>query len=105
MDDYVCITVLSKPAESEFDFGARLSRLWTLMLSGHKADFERVYAETTRFEPHGDRLTRKYLAQASVVPLLEAKLAAAGIEHEPIDPDDRYTKYEASPPEWMQIEH
>ena len=105
MDDYVCITVLSKPDESELDFGARLSRLWTRMLRGHKADFERVYAETAKFEPHKDRLSRKYLAHAAVVPVLEAELAAAELEHEPNDLDDRYTKYEACPPDWMQIEH
>ena len=37
--------------------------------------------------------------------MLESELAAAGLDHEPIDRDDLYSKYEASPPEWMQIEH
>jgi hypothetical protein len=105
MDDYVCVTVLSRPGESAADFGARLSRLWTQMLRSRKADFERVYAETTQFETHGNRLMRKYLAEAIVIPILEAELSAVGIEHEPIDADDRYSKYEASPPDWMQIEH
>jgi hypothetical protein len=40
-----------------------------------------------------------------VAELLERELAAAGVEHAPIDRDDVYTKYEAVPPEWMQIEH
>jgi hypothetical protein len=32
-------------------------------------------------------------------------LAAAGIEYDPIDPDDLYSKYEATPPQWFQIPH
>jgi hypothetical protein len=28
-----------------------------------------------------------------------------GIDHEEVDLDDRWSKYEASPTEWWQIEH
>src|SRR5262249_56587762 len=103
--DYVCVTVRSQPGEAEAEFAARLSRFWTHMLRDRTADFERVYAETTRFEPAGDRLTRQYLAELGVADLLEGELAAAGLEHEPIDRDDLFSKYEAAPPDWMQIEH
>ena len=105
MDEYVCITVLSAPGESQPEFSARLSRFWTHMLRSFKADFEKVYAETCRFEPRGDTLSRKYLFEETVGEKLETELAAAGVDFEPIDTDDIYSKYEASPPEWMQIEH
>ena len=56
MDEYACITVQSKPGESQADFSARLSRFWTHMLRNRKGDFEKVYAETTKFIPHGARV-------------------------------------------------
>jgi hypothetical protein len=105
VDEFVCITVQSAPGESEAAFAARLSRFWTHMLRNYKSDFERVYAETTAFEECGGRLSRQYLAQDEVLDLLEKEMQAAGIGHEPIDRDNVYTKYEAVPPEWMQIEH
>ena len=40
-----------------------------------------------------------------VLPLLEREFARDGFEHEPVDRDDTYTKYETVAPEWMQIEH
>ena len=105
MDEYVCITVISKPGESTGEFAARLSQLWTHLLRTWKDDFEKVYAETTSFELKGDRHTRQYLAEADVISLLEAEMRAAGVDFEPIDCDDLYSKYEAAPPHWMQIEH
>ncbi len=105
MDEFLCLTVLSNPGESEAAFAARLSRFWAHMLRNYKSDFEKVYAETTAFEEDGGRLSRQYLAQDGVLDLLEKELQAAAIAHEPIDRDNVYTKYEAVPPEWMQIEH
>ena len=105
MDEYVCITLLSAPDESQTDFSARLSHFWTFMLRFHKADFEKVYAEKTAFEAKDNRWTRQYLALCEVVPLLEAQFKRASVDHEPIDLDNTYTKYEAVAPEWMQIEH
>jgi hypothetical protein len=105
LDEYLCLTVLSNPGESEADFSSRLSRFWTHMLRKYKPDFEKVYAETTEFEPSGDCLSRMYLFHEDVIARLEAELQAAGLSHEPIDRDEVYSKYEAVPPEWMQIEH
>jgi hypothetical protein len=105
VDEYVCITVLSKPGEPQSEFAARLSRFWTRMLRDRKADFEKVYAETTAFEETDDRLSRQYLAEMAVIGVLEAEMKSARLEHEPIDADEVYSKYEAVPPEWMQIEH
>ena len=105
MDEYLCLTLLSRPGESEADFKARLSAFWTRMLREKPAEFEKVYAETVAFERQTDRLSRKYLVEAGVIGVLGSELSAAGLDHAPIDPDDLYSKYEAAPPEWMQIEH
>jgi hypothetical protein len=105
MDDYLCLTILSRTGESETDFSGRLSRFWTHMLRDFKADFEKVYAETTQFETQGDCLSRMYLCREEVIDRIEAELKAAGLAYEPIDRDEVYSKYEAVPPEWMQIEH
>jgi hypothetical protein len=105
MDEYVCVTVLSRPSETEADFAARLSRFWTQLLRTRKNDFERVYAETTRFEDAGGRLARQYLMEVGVADLVEAEMKAAGLDHEPIDREELFSRYEAVPPEWMQIEH
>src|SRR5947209_7000487 len=105
MDEYLCITVVSHPGESQADFAARLSRFWTHMLRTHPAEFEKVYAETTAFEPRGDSMSRQYLVKEGVADVLEREFAAAGLGHDPLDRDDVYTKYEATPPDWMWIEH
>src|SRR5687768_14171006 len=95
VDEYVCVTVRSRPGESGDGFNKRLIAFWSGMLRARKADYERVYAETTRFAPDGDRLTRQYLVGAEVAGGLATELASAGIDHDPIDPDDLYSKYEA----------
>jgi hypothetical protein len=105
VDEYVCITVLSKPGEPRSEFAARLSRFWTGMLRDRVDEFEKVYAETTAFEETSGRLSRQYLAETAVLAALETTMKSAGIDHRPIDPDELYSKYEAVSPEWMQIEH
>jgi hypothetical protein len=105
LEEYVCVSVLSAAGESQPDFSARLSRFWTHMLRTHKDQFEKVYAEKSAFERKGDQLVRQYLVLDEVVPLLETEFVKSGVEHDPVDPDDTYTKYEAVAPEWMQIEH
>ncbi|MFO0807351.1 MAG: hypothetical protein U0746_01870 [Gemmataceae bacterium] len=99
------ITVRSQAGETESAFKARLSAFWTHMLRNFPDDFERVYAETTAFESDDECLTRQYLVEAEVGDRLEREFATAGISHDPIDRDDVYSKYEATPPEWMWIEH
>src|SRR3954447_26886173 len=105
MDEFVCLTVVSDPGEPQAEFAARLSRFWTHMLRTRKSDFEKVYAETTRFDRAGDRLTRQYLIETEVLPILEAEMRTAGVGHDPVDVEEPYSKYEAVPPDWMQIEH
>jgi hypothetical protein len=105
VDEFVCVTVRSTAGESEADFSARLSRFWTHMLRNHLADFEKVYAETTRFEQSAGCRSRRYAVESDVVDTLLGEFARAGLEHEPVDRDDVYSKYETVAPEWMQIEH
>src|SRR5207253_457118 len=84
-DDYLSLTVVSRPGEDDAAFKGRLSQFWTHMLRNYKSDFEKVYAETVKFGAAGDRVTRQYLIQAGVADLLEREMATAGVEHEPID--------------------
>ena len=50
-------------------------------------------------------MTRQYLVGVEVADVLATELIGAGIDHDPIDADDLYSKYEAAPPEWFQIPH
>lgn len=105
MDEYVCITLISKPGEATSEFSSRLSRFWTHLLRGRPEEFKKVYAETTSFEPKDDRHSRQYLIESDIIDMLESEMRAAQLDFEPIDPDEIYSKYEATPPHWMQIEH
>lgn len=105
MEEFVAVTVVSNPGESEQDFSARLSLMWTGMLREHKDEFEMVFAETTEFEEEKGCLTRTYLCEEPVLDLVESKFKGAGIDYQPIDRDDTYSQYEAVSPDWMQIEH
>jgi len=105
MDEFLCVTVVSNPGESRADFTARLSHFWTHMLRTRPDDFEKVYAEATQFESSGDAITRQYLVEPQVIPVLEQEMRAGRVTFEPIDADDSYSKYEATPADWMQIEH
>jgi hypothetical protein len=105
VDKYILLTVLGRQGEAEADFALRLSGFWTGVLRDRPDDFEKVYAESTRFEARGNRPARQYLAEAAVAATLEARLRDAGLDFEPIDRDDLYSKYEASGADWMQIEH
>jgi hypothetical protein len=105
MDEYNCVTVLSKAGESQSAFAARLSQLWTGLLRQRKDDFEKVYAETTEYEDVGGRWSRQYLVECSAVGVVEEALKTAGVDYEPVERDELFSKYEATPPEWMQIEH
>jgi len=105
VDEYRCITLLSRPGESAGEFTGRLSALWTHALRRHQADFEKVYAEMSIFENRGVRLSRQYLVEAEVAIRLGGLLRELEMDFEPIDEDEVYSKYEATPPEWFLIEH
>jgi hypothetical protein len=97
MDEYLLVTVKSYTAEGAEEFKKRLIVFWSHMIRDRPTEYQDVYAETTRFEPDGDRLTRKYLVAVAVADVLEAELGAANIDFDAIDPDDRYSKFESEP--------
>lgn len=99
------IVAVSRDGESRENFSARLSEFWTHMLREFKADFEKVYAETIEFEQVQERFQRDYLCQEDVVSLVVREMESARIDHQPVDFEDRWNKYEAIASEWMQIEH
>ena len=105
LDEFVCVTVRSRAGEAVDEFKARLIDFWTTMIRGRPVEYAQVYAETTQFVRAGDRLTRQYLTELPISELLAGELTAAGIDHEAIDKDDVYSKYEAASPEWFQIPH
>ena len=105
MDEYLILTVKSRAGEAADQFNVRLIAFWSHFLRTLPDEYERVYAETTRFEAAGDKVTRQYMVGADVADTVIGQLAAAGVEHDPIDPDDLYSKYEATPPQWFQIPH
>ena len=105
MTEYVCLTLVAEAGEAEAAFKSRLAAFWTHMLRNRPDDYERVYAEATRFAAADGRVTRQYMVEADAAGSVTAELAAGGIAFEPVDPDDTYSKYEAASPDWFQIEH
>ncbi len=105
MDEFACVTITGRPGESEAEFKARLVAFWSHYLRTRPDDYERVYAEASAFEADGGTVTRQYLVGVEAVPPLAAELAAQGVGCAPVDADDLYSKYEATSPDWFQIEH
>jgi len=105
VDEYVSLILLGKPGEGDAAFKGRLSDLWTHCLREHEMLFEQVYAEMSAFEKDGDRLTRRYLIEADAAAAIAPVLRSQGMEFEPIDVADVYSKFEATPPDWFWIEH
>ncbi len=105
MEEYCRLPVLSHPRESTGAFNKRLIEFWSFLLRTRPAEYARVCAEAAAVLPHGDRVGRDYLLERSAVEAVEAALTAAGLDFEPADRDDLFTKYEAAPPDWFQIEH
>ncbi len=105
MDEFVCVTLTSNPNESQADFKTRLYAFWTHMLRNKPDDYELVYAEATAFETVDDHVTRQYMVQTEGVAVLTAELHAHNIAFQPVDFDECYSKYEATSPDWFQLEH
>lgn len=105
MTDYLCLTLLAAPDESEAAFKARLSAFWTHLLRNKPDDYEKVYAEATRFGRTQGRVSRQYMVEVDAIDAVTGELTANGITFAPVDRDDTYSKYEATSPDWFQIEH
>jgi hypothetical protein len=105
LTEYVCLTLLANPGETEAAFKARLAVFWTHMIRNRKDDYERVYAEATRFGVTDGRVSRQYMVEVDAADVVTAELSANGVAFSPVDADDTYTKYEAASPDWFQIPH
>ena len=105
MDEYLCATVKGNPGEAEAAFKGRLTAFWTHMLRARPDDYEKVYAEATKFEADAGVVTRQYMVQTDGVAGLLAELTAAGLAYDPPEEDETYSKYEATSPDWFQLEH
>jgi hypothetical protein len=105
MAEYLCLTLLANAGESEAAFKSRLTAAWTQLLRADQDTYEAVFAEAKEFETHGGRASRAYMVEADSAGAVVAALKASGVESLPLDPDDAYSKYEASGSEWFQIPH
>jgi hypothetical protein len=105
LTEYVRLTLLGRTGESEPGFKARLTAFWTHMLRTRPTDYERVFAEATRFEHCNGRVARQYLVDVDAANTLTAELLTHDLDFDPIDRDDTYTKYEATSPDWFQLDH
>lgn len=103
--EYLCVTLLAAPDETEAAFKARLTAAWTQVLRSDKDTYDAVYSEAKAFELLGGRVSRAYMVTAEAADAVAAALTAAGVEVGEVDPDDVYSKYEASGSEWFQIAH
>lgn len=105
MTEYLCLTVVGQPGEEEAAFKARLTAFWSYLLRNRPVDYQRVYAEATRFTTSGGRVARQYMVEAEAIDAITAALAEHGLGYDPVDREDTYSKYEATSPDWYQIEH
>lgn len=105
MDEYLCMTLVGHPGESEAAFKARLTAFWTHLLRTRPTVYEQLYAEATAFDRTGASSAKRYMVAADAVAALLAELTAMGMEVLPVEEDEVYSKYEASGSEWFQIEH
>jgi antirestriction protein len=104
-DEYCCVTVKSHPTEGRESFNRRLIAFWSRMLREHKDTYVRVYAESSVLGSQGERVTRQYLVGRDVVATIERNMGEDGIEHDPIDANEVYSRFEATSPDWFQIPH
>lgn len=105
MDEYLCLTVLGRDGEDEPAFKARLTAFWTLLLRGQPDVYDGVYAEARAFGFERGRVARQYMVASGAAGAVAEALSAAGLDALPLDPDDVYTKYEASGSDWFQLAH
>jgi hypothetical protein len=106
MDEFACLTVCSDVGETESSFRSRLTAFWTHMVRNQPDLYEKVYSECTEFENDKDRITRRYMVQPDSLSELERQLQERNLDYLPVDPEDLYSRAEASSsPEWFQIDH
>ena len=105
MTEYVCLTLLADPGETEALFRSRLTELWSHMLKTAPVDYEKIYSEAVEFETLRDGPSRRYMIDPAVLPTLLPMLESRALFSLPVDADELYSKAEASSNEYFQIEH
>ena len=103
MTEYLCLTLVAHAGESEAAFKSRLTAFWTHLLRTQPDTYEAVFAEAKEFETSNGCVSRAYMVGADAAEVVASALAANGLATLPLDPDDTYSKYEASGSEWFQI--
>jgi hypothetical protein len=102
---YLCLTALADAGESEAAFKSRLTAFWSHLIRTQPDAYAAVFAEAKAFETAAGRASRQYMVGCEAAGAVVAALAAHAVAALPLDPDDTYTKYEASGSEWFQIAH
>ena len=105
MTEYLCLTLLAPTGETESAFKSRLTVFWSHLIRAQPDTYAAVYAEATHFGTTDGNVSRAYMVAADAAEAVVESLTANGIATSPLDPDDVYTKYEASSSEWFQIAH
>jgi hypothetical protein len=103
--EYLCLTLLAHAQEPEAVFKSRLTAFWSHLLRTQLETYKAVFAEAKHFDTAAGRVSRQYMVEADAADAVVAALVENGFEVVPVDPDDTYTKYEASGSEWFQIPH
>jgi hypothetical protein len=101
--NYLCLTLLANEHESETAFKSRLSASWTHLLRTQPDAYRALFAEAKEFDIISGRLSRQYVIEADAAATVAMALAQRGVESLPLDPDDIYSKYEASSSDWFQL--
>lgn len=103
--EYLCLTLLGEPEESRESFQSRLTAWWSYLLRQRPELYEQVYAEAVEFTQHQGRLARQYMVAVEAADAVVEEAIRFGLASVPLERDDLYSRYEASGPEWFQIEH
>ena len=88
MDEFACIRVGSRSKESSAEFNSRLIAFWSGVIRANPDAYALVCAESSRFEPEGDFITRRYLVAEPALAAIEQMLTSSGLEFHPVDRDE-----------------
>src|SRR5215207_683723 len=94
--EYLHLTLTANAGESEAAFKSRLTAAWTHLLRSAPDTYAAVYAEAKAFEITDGRVSGAYMVEAGAAQAVAEALALQGVAARPLDPDDVYSKYEAS---------
>jgi hypothetical protein len=103
--EYLCLTLIANAGEAETAFKARLTAFWTQLLRTAPDTYEAVFAEAKTSGVTDGKVSREYMVEADAAEAVSSALTTNGIAALPLNPDDVYSKYEASGSEWFQIPH